>query len=261
MNLIDSQGRFLGRISLVDALVVLFLALSFGPLPVFAYRVTKPREAKVRTVIPEEIVPSAPFHVNGTDFTRRSQIRIGDRLAYTEYYGADLLVGYVPAGMDPGNYPVSVMKPDGSAATWGGTVKIVKPPVRSGVPVVMTVVFEDLQPEEADYLERCFQLQSKAFQEGSQPRLLRILKRGPMASFRRELPEETRKEEGRELILADVLILSDEEEWDGVKRYFYQGQPLLMERVELEFGHRTYSGLIHRWPQPKPDLAEERTTS
>lgn len=259
MTLIDSRGRFFGRVSVVDALAAIFL-LSLSPMLIFAYRVGQPLQPRITAVRPEELVSSAAFQVHGAGFQPDSRIWVGDRAAQTEYFGSDLLAGYVPADLSPGNYAVSVKGPAGQAAAWAREMKIVDPPIRSKAPVVVLVVFTGLQPEEADYLERHFEAQSRAFPEDSGPRLLRMLKRGPMSSYLRGLREETERAEGKEFVLSNIWIQSDEEEWNGAKRYFYQGQPLLLEsRIRLEFSHHPYTGIIQKEPRSEPLPAGEGT--
>ena len=252
MSWIDRNGRLGGRWSVVDLLFLLFL-LSLSPLVPYGLRVLRPMPPEITAVVPGRCSPGESVRILGTNFQDGLRVNFGGVPAFSsEYYGSDLAIAYVPPDLAPGSYPVRLENPRGGAAVFDKPLELTPPGPRPQVPVVITCAFTDLSPEEADLLE------SSSRKEGAGdwsagPSIVRVLKRGPMESFRAK-PLET--DRGKEYVLADVAVLGGLTEKDGQKRYFYGNQPLVFKlpfRFSLE--NRPFSGVIHREPDPdRPEL-------
>ena len=238
MSWVDPQGRFFGKVSVVDLTLVLFLA-ALSPVAVYGYRLSQPRPPRVTEIRPRQIPAGGTLQIQGMNFTPQSRVWLGGLpAAGIQFYGSDLLVVYLPRKTPPGPCAVSVKNPDGLASPSGTAVEILPAIARPKVPVILTVAFEGLDRDTADRLERKSGPSGK--NRGSAPKLLRILKRGPMD----RMPK-------KESLLADVLLLSEVESWEGAEHYYYRGQPLQPNfQIPLRIGGETFTAVIYRDPRP-----------
>lgn len=256
MTWVDPQGRWLGKVSVVDLLALLFLLL-LSPLALFGFRVLRPFPPEILEVIPSRAAPGESIRITGANFKHGVQVEIGGLpTRASEYYGSDLVVGYIPPELAPGRYPVRARNSNGAAGSWDRPLEVLPAPERPQVPVMLTFVFTELTPEEAARVQSLSQARAEPLSEDA-PRLMRVLKHGTMKDFLAKPPAGSGSDwTGKEFVLADVALLAREAETPEGKRYFYRNQPLLFEfPVFLPLGGRTWTGVIHREPDPnRPEL-------
>lgn len=75
MPLIDSRGRLLGRLNLIDASVLLFL-LALVPIGVVTYRVFRVPNPQISSVSPETLLPGSSRRIRLTGTNFRPYLRI-----------------------------------------------------------------------------------------------------------------------------------------------------------------------------------------
>ncbi len=194
------------------------------------------------------------MRITGSNFKQGLQVTFGGVPALsTEYYGSDMVLSYAPPELPPGSYPVRLQNPGGAAAaTASRPVELFQPPPRPTVTVVMACAFTDLTGAEADLLESI----SSPAGEGSaaqDPRIVRVLKRGPMSALS---SNPTPDQRGKEYVIADIALLGEVAEISGGKRYFYNNQPLLSEfPVRLSLNGHPFTAVVHREPDPnRPEM-------
>ena len=238
MTWLDSRGRLLGKVSIVDGVLVLFLA-ALSPVVIYAYRANRPLPLQVTEILPREVPSGGILQIRGMNFTPQSQVLLGGSPASgIDYYGSNLLMVYLHRGFLPGSYSVSVRNPNGPEFRSEMEVEILPAVSKGKVPLILTVGIDDLDRETADLLEKG--LADFGEHEGGAPRLLRILGRYSMET-----------DPSKERILADVFLIGEAEWWEKAEHYYYGGEPLHVNfRVPLEISGRTYPAIIHREPKP-----------
>lgn len=250
MKILDPQGRFFGWLSVVDLLILFFLGC-LAPLFPFGLRILRPLPPRITAVEPGRVAPGDSLRITGSGFKYGAQAAVGDLPALsTEYYGSDLLIAYLSPDLAPGQHRVRVKNLRGDSTLWERTLEVADPGLRPQIPVMLTCGFTDLTAEEAELLvEAALQEKEGPLQEG--PRIVRILKRGPMALWSTKNADPS-----KEFVIADVAVLAEIAEIPEGKRYFYRNQILRFDfPVRLPVRGRLFTGVIHREPDPtRPEV-------
>ena len=130
MLLLDDQGRLFGKVSVIDAGIVLFL-LCLGPGWHYAYRSLCTWDPVIVSVGPPRlsIDQGGVITIYGKNFQRYSTVKL-EKLQLTEvrYYPPDRLEARVPPRTAPGRYSVSVTNPAGSVAVQENAVTLIAEP-------------------------------------------------------------------------------------------------------------------------------------
>lgn len=240
---VDPRGRILGRVSVVDLLAALFL-LCLAPLAGFGLRVMQPLPPRIAEIQPAHASPGESVRVLGSHFKEGIQASFGETPALsTQYYGTDLVIAYVPPELAPGRYLLTLRNRRGGSAS--SELEIVLPGPRPQVPVLITCAFTGLNPAEAAILESLSQEGGQG-SPGGEPKIVRVLKRGPMSLFSsRPSPSD----EGKEYVLADVVLLGEVADASDGRHYFYKNQPLAFKfPLRLSLHEHPFTGVIHRDP-------------
>lgn len=128
---LDSRGRLLGRINLVDLLISLFL-LSLGGVVAYAVGVSRYRALSIVSVEPRRMVAGVrqTLEVRGTGFDPAATVWLGPHISRAGGYWEDSVLG-IEMGKDdvlPGVYTVRVRDGHGRTATAPDTLEIVWEP-------------------------------------------------------------------------------------------------------------------------------------
>lgn len=233
MELIDRQGRILGKISWVDAGALSFLAL-LAPWFFFLVQAARPLQPRITGVTPPRAIPGERIRVEGENFEPRSEVRFAEFLGKDlEFYQSDFLLVEVPDQIAPGRYPLTVRSRRGAQTTWEKTMEILPSPPRKSVPLRVVLLLERVSPEQADRLESArVPWDGKPLRE---PLLVEILSQEPSG----------------EGLKAEVVLPGEMDHWEGRPRYFYQGQRLRHSaRIRLEVKGLAFSAKVILDPRP-----------
>lgn len=260
MRILDPQGRLLGRFSVVDLLVLLF-AMCLAPLVPFGLRVLRPLAPQITAVEPERVSPGESVRITGSRFQYGVEVVIGDLPALnTEYYGSDLVIAHVSPDLPPGRHLLRIRNLRGTSALWEKPLEVVAPGPRPEMAVIFTCAFTNLASGEVQLLET-LTLQKSGPPLKENPRIVRILKRGPMSAWSGKDAQPLSGSgptggQPKEFVIADVAVWSEAAEIPGGKKYFYRNQPLIFKApVRLPVGDHLLTGVIHREPDPdRPEL-------
>ncbi len=253
MRLLDSRGRFLGKIHLVDLLGVFFL-LGLSPLFFFAREVVRERDPAIIEVAPTRVVPGSRIRLRGRNFRWTHEVFVGEqRAVHQQYYGTDAIVAYVPLDLAPGRYPVRLEWATGAAARWAGDLEVTPSADWVDEPVVVRFRFRYLTPEERRICRESVKPSLgpiTAERIRSEPQILSIWQEGREEA----LPDPDGRNAGPgSWLLAEVGLVAQVQPSAEHPVYYYDGQPLNdLLPVRLKMAGRAWETTVD-WP-PEPLL-------